>query len=551
MASKLKYYWSGGTDPTRDSIQAVSDLSNAPRGLQEIPIEQVRQLSQSSPTLRVLNLETGYALDKSLLAQPTIESSMVIGPNGQMMPATTAANYISPEQGLKAAGGGSYLTPQQSAQSFAPITSASIQAGIANLKPPPNMTPAQQAAWNNAVALIPKTDGSITSGNLQRGTNLQIAPSGGSSTSADSTVAGADATAKSIADYIKLLTPPESDKSTGVSDLIASINTELEGLKGRGTAQLAEEERQGVGQKKQLFQNAQTELNQKLAEYKSIQAKYQALNADVEGKPVTMSSIIGSQAQVNRVMLAELNTKASEISLIQAQVMGAQGNLSLAQSAADRAVSLKYQDVEDSIKIRQEQLRLLEGELSKDEKIRSQAIQMYLSEQAGLVAEQKANDKQLSSFNLDAMTRYPSAPIQVNDPYSVTQQKILNSKEYKLETQKAQQDLAGGGTVANLNKQLTDAKGSDGYTDPNLYARLRSTSTLSGSDFDNRFGYLVNPLSAARLGLTNAITSQGALSPTDYTKGLNYLLTHGATQDDQSKFQTDRSFQAWVLGKVE
>lgn len=95
-----------------------------------------------------------------------------------------------------------------------------------------------------------------------------------------------------------------------------------------------------------------------------------------------------------------------------------------------------------------------------------------------------------------------------------------NGKQELVNTQTGQviQDLgASTPTAAETNTadansaegQLTAAEGSDGYTDPNLYAKLRASSGLSASDFDNRFGYLVNPLSTKRLGIASSASNQG------------------------------------------
>ena len=333
-----------------------------------------------------------------------------------------------------------------------PITTDSIQAGLKALTDritkegitdatgkvllPPNAINTQTGQFDMSKATI----NANTLGGSS--TPLPIASSNASSTGADSTAAGAEASAKSIADYIKLLTPPESSTSKTVKDLIEKTTKDMETLNGRGDAQLEAEKAQQVEQKKQTLQNYQTELNTALAEYKQAQAKYATLSQEQEGKAVTMSSIIGSQAQINKMALADLNSRAANISLVQANVASAQGNLSLAQSQADRAVDLRYQDALDSIKIRQEQLSMLENELNKEEKIRANAIQMYLEDQATLVAEQKASAKQQMSFNLDAMQRFPSASINVNDSYDVTQQKILGSREYQFEVAKDQAALA-------------------------------------------------------------------------------------------------------------
>ena len=75
-------------------------------------------------------------------------------------------------------------------------------------------------------------------------------PTPTSGTMAGATVAGATADAASLQKYIDLFTPKETPESKRVSDLITKYETDIEGLKGRGTAQLSAEEAQGVQQKK-------------------------------------------------------------------------------------------------------------------------------------------------------------------------------------------------------------------------------------------------------------------------------------------------------------
>lgn len=50
--------------------------------------------------------------------------------------------------------------------------------------------------------------------------------------------------------------------------------------------------------------------------------------------------------------------------------------------------------------------------------------------------------------------------------------------------------------------------------------------------------------------LTTTGNNYGEITAADKTKGMNYLLTNGGTQDDIEKFKTDRAFQAWVLNQA-
>lgn len=421
-------------------------------GFQDLPTFNIGDLRQSrgSTGIRLGAIEGNFGggtLDEFL------NLNKAGGTQQQVNTEQNFLNTLSPQdqEAVIQAGMAGGLTREQATKiaqgGGQPITPQTIEDGIKNL--PTTLSPSQidqyyKEEGNKAQPLPPlewlqrKTDGKksdiITTDTSKSASPIEIATGTNDTTKADSTFAGAEATNKSIQDYINLLTPPETEDSGNIKDLIDTINTELGDLKGRGQAQLSAEEAQGVEIKKQLLQNAQTELNQKLAEYKAIQAKYQALNADIEGKPITMSSIIGSQAQVNRAMRAELNVKASEIAMIQANVAGAQGNLNLAQDAADRAVDLKYEDAKDAIEIRLQQLELLQDELDKDEQIITNAIELFLNDQDRAIAVQQANEKDQNATILNLMQKYPDAGW-TGIPRSVDEatRQIQNSAIYRRE----------------------------------------------------------------------------------------------------------------------
>jgi len=232
-------------------------------------------------------------------------------------------------------------------------------------------------------------------------------------TDTSSVIAGAEATSKSIQDYINLLTP----EVTGESKEYDRILSELEGLipavGGRGAAQIEAEAKEGIGALKKSLADVNAEILRKTAEYK-------ALSTDIEGKPITMQSIIGAQAQIQKVMV-------SDIGLLQAQALGLQGQLEAAQDSANRAVDLKYQDAETAINIRFQQLELLEGELTKSEKIRSDAISLYLQNQKDSLDVTKANEKDKNVTLLNLLQKYPDAGITLNDTLESANEKVVNN----------------------------------------------------------------------------------------------------------------------------
>jgi len=96
MATNLKFYSSGGEDPTRDAVLAVSSASNKPFGYTEISAEKARQLG-TIPDFRILNIETGQRVDPSQISA-SMPSIHVIDPvTGNL----TTQSAINQEQGYK------------------------------------------------------------------------------------------------------------------------------------------------------------------------------------------------------------------------------------------------------------------------------------------------------------------------------------------------------------------------------------------------------------------------------------------------------------------
>jgi hypothetical protein len=310
---------------------------------------------------------------------------------------------------------------------------------------------------------------------------------------------------------------PERQESNSIKDWLKS---NLSSLTGRGAAQAQAEEQYGVNTKRTALTELNNQINQKLAEYRKIEADFQALSTDVEGKPMTMNSIIGSQAQINRQLAVQKNSFAADIGLLQAQASALQGQLTDAQNMANRAVDLKYQDIQSEIDLRLQMLELIQPELTRQEKERAEAQSRIFDLYKTVIGTQVANEKDINATLLNLLQSYPDAGIVIGrDDINSAQQKIQqNSQIYKKGIQKnpTGQQLDSS-AINSANSQLMNARGSDGYTDPNLYARLRASSGISPNEFDNRFGYLVNPLSRAKLGLTttnvSSATSKGNLTP--------------------------------------
>jgi hypothetical protein len=83
--------------------------------------------------------------------------------------------------------------------------------------------------------------------------------------------------------------------------------------------------------------------------------------------------------------------------------------------------------------------------------------------------------------------------------------------------------------ISSINSKLNNARGVDGYTDPNLYSKLRATSDISPNEFDNRFGNLVNPESRPKLGL------QSTVNKSDLTPEQTSIINDAKAAIDQVK----------------
>ena len=264
-------------------------------------------------------------------------------------------------------------------------------------------------------------EGAISTKTLESGATPYDVPTGGvTGDTAGSIVAGAESTMKSIDDYIKMLTPPETEGQTDLDKLISGVSADMEGLTGRGEAQLAAEEAQGVNALRKSLADVNSQIAMKMAQYN-------ALSTDVEGKAITMQSIIGSQAQIRKA-------EASEIGLLQAQALGLTGQLDVAQGIADRSVDLKYEDATDAINFRLKQIELLQGQLDKDETIRADAIKLYLADQQNQLSITIQNEKDKNATLLNLLQSYPDAGIKLTDTLESAARKVENNSAlYKKE----------------------------------------------------------------------------------------------------------------------
>ena len=103
-----------------------------------------------------------------------------------------------------------------------------------------------------------------------------------------------------------------------------------------------------------------------------------------------------------------------------------------------------------------------------------------------------------------------------------TAQKVLqldpNSPTFNQDLAKLQGSIRAKATQAEKDEyeinstysKFDKTKGSDSYVNPYQYLQMRAESTLSSSEFDNRFGHFVNPASADLVGFKQVVDNTSA-----------------------------------------
>ena len=267
---------------------------------------------------------------------------------------------------------------------------------------------------------------------------LPGAPAGAAGTTA--TITGTQ-TSKTIDDYIKANTPTPTAEETQAGSLTKQLMGLIPETAGQA-AMLAEEYAKPGGVK---------ELNASLTNVNSqIQtavAEREALRVEQQGKPVTMATIIGAQAQINAVY-------DSKILTLTAQANGLMGNIALAKDNAQAAVDAKYAPKLEAIKILEAQLAALQPTLTAQEKIRADAQTQMLADQKQAIADAKTEENNIQNIMLQAAQNGADANL-----LSI----ISNSKTILEATQNAGQFLVSGDWAYVKTPAERDALIAQGY----------------------------------------------------------------------------------------
>lgn len=210
-------------------------------------------------------------------------------------------------------------------------------------------------------------------------------------------------------DYQRFLDLQNQNQDNSLAKMIAGISSDIEGLQGRGAAQQQAEDKLGINQFNQTLAGLSSQRGSKLAELNQSIAQQRAEQAQLEAgagaKGLTTAMLGGQQAALAKVREAENQTRAAEIGLLDAQILGGQGQLKAAQDAANRAVDLMFQDREATVNTKLKQIELYTPLFNASEKKKADALTFALQKDQERLAEEKANAKGIENMVITASSQ--------------------------------------------------------------------------------------------------------------------------------------------------
>jgi hypothetical protein len=210
-------------------------------------------------------------------------------------------------------------------------------------------------------------------------------------------------------DYQRMLDLQKSP-STDVQSLQELIQAE-NNLGGQGQAQLSAESQLGLPNLNRERAVSQGLIKTGVAEYEALKTEFEKMSADIEAgagrKGLTTGAVMGQQGAVERAKLARLNSKASEIGILQAKDLALAGNIEAAQKLADRSVDLLYKDREAVYTNKLNNYNRNKDILEKYDAKRTKALEYALGKEEAQIKEDKENAKAKEKIIIEAS---PFAP---------------------------------------------------------------------------------------------------------------------------------------------
>lgn len=302
----------------------------------------------------------------------------------------------------------------------------------------------------------------------------------------------------------KLFEDTKTDLQKQDDSLLTQELDQIAGLEGKAAFK--------TGLEQEKFDPLEKQLDELAIEMASLRGDKQRLLAEQQGKPITMASIIGSQAQIRAVLDASIFSTAAMIDALN-------GNMIRAEKAIDRAVDAKYAPAEEKLAITQAQRAAIAPTLTKEETIQKDALDELDRIKAQELADKKAEDKSILSavnsaigagvtdratldyigaatseaeaqrrlaeslpdVNVSSLqNNYPDAGIELTDTFAEANAKLANSPKRQKELR-----VSGGGTtesdaVSLYSGIMQQAIGAGATTSDEVLAGVQAVADSTG-----------------------------------------------------------------------
>ncbi len=381
----------------------------------------------------------------------------------------------------------------------------------------PDLTAGKTQVSSGDNLSAPPVSTTFDANSIQNSNSLQLQPTPAPSTTGISNnmsiPSPAIPTAESIVGQNAQNTPAQTQQNT-ILQRIASL---VGGGQTQTTFTNSAESQAGVPSLTKTVNDLNTQLQGLNDQATGLQneAQYTIPNqaqVDATGRGVTaggIAPITASQLRVNQIKQGAIATQALTV---KAALYGAQGNLTLAKDAADKAATAQYEQQQQQIDYQKAQLDALTPTLNKDEKNQAAIVQAQLADRQTAINNAMDDKKTIIAMATTALKNNP------NDPAAqyAAQQALAESNKQQPSLQAAlalvgqyQTDpIATQKAIADL--QLTRAQTAKTYSD------LQSASLSSVNSWATNIKSGTAKLSDVPASLKSAVSTalaQGTSAP--------------------------------------
>lgn len=209
-------------------------------------------------------------------------------------------------------------------------------------------------------------------------------------------------TTNPAADYLNYLASQETPAQQTANSLSQQIFNLVPQLQGQQQELFNQQQLNKVPELKQRLLDVNNQIIQKQAELAQDDTQLIAGISNIEKQAIPMMAITGQQQSLQRDAQIARALKVSEVNMLSAQALAAQGNLTLAEDTASKAVEIKYAPIKEAISLYQQQLDAIQPILSSQEKKQAQLMEFQSKVALNEIDRQQQNEKDISNMIVNA-----------------------------------------------------------------------------------------------------------------------------------------------------